>query len=62
MIAAFLLRELNQAPAVESGNKCVALCNFRVVFKLSCALYFNFYAGLICFRSEEEIFYVFKYK
>lgn len=32
------------------------LLNFRVVCKVSSALYFNFYAGLVCFRSEEEIF------
>lgn len=56
LIAAILLRELNQAPSVESENKCIALLNFRVVFEVCCALYFNFYVGLVYFRSEEEIF------
>lgn len=55
IIVAFLLRELNQAPSVESGNKCIALLNFRVVFKVFCTLYLNFYAGLVYFRTEEEI-------
>jgi len=50
MIVAFLLREFNQASTVESGNKCIALLNFGVVPKVSGALYFNFYAGLIYFR------------
>lgn len=56
LIVAILLKELDQAPSVESGNKCIALLSFRVVFKVSCALYCNFYAGLVYVRSEEGIF------
>lgn len=55
LIVAILLKELNQAPSVESGNKCIALLSFRVVLKVSCALYCNFYADLVYVRSEEGI-------
>lgn len=43
LVVVIFLRELNQAPPVESGNKCVTLLNFGVVFKVSFALYFTFY-------------------
>lgn len=55
LIAAKILRQSSQAPSVQNGQKCIALLNFRVVFKVSYALYFTFYAGLVYFRSEEEI-------
>lgn len=42
LVVAIFLRQLNQAPPVESGNESIALLNFRVVFKVSFDLYFTF--------------------
>lgn len=54
LVVVIFLRELNQAPPVESGNKCVTLLNFGVVFKVSFALYFTFYEAQ--YILEKEIF------